>query len=165
MKLSLYNIEQEYQELSSLLVDAGGELTPELEERLQINKDNLTVKAVNYGYVIKDLEAEVEAIDVEIKRLTALKKSRESAIGRLEIGIKGAMELYEIDEVKLGTIKINFRKSTAVEITDEALIPELFKEAVPATYKISKKDISDVLKAGETVPGARLVNNKNLKIS
>jgi len=54
-------------------------------------------------------------------------------------------------------------KSTSTEIYDESLIDKKFIEVV-TTEKISKEKIKAALKAGEEVQGARLVENKNLKI-
>lgn len=64
-------------------------------------------------------------------------------------------------ETPIGNIK--FTKSTAVEIYDEKLIDKKFIK-IETKEKISKTDIKNALKAGEEVQGARLVENKNLKI-
>ena len=64
-------------------------------------------------------------------------------------------------ETTLGNIK--FTKSTSTEIYDESLIDSRFIEVV-TTEKISKEKIKAALKAGEKLQGARLVENKNLKI-
>ena len=64
-------------------------------------------------------------------------------------------------DTNLGSIK--FTKSTSTEIFDESLIDKKFIETV-ITEKISKEKIKKALKAGEEVQGARLVENKNLKI-
>ena len=64
-------------------------------------------------------------------------------------------------DTPLGSIK--FTKSTTTEIYDESLIDSRFIEVV-TTEKISKEKIKTALKAGEEVQGARLVENKNLKI-
>jgi len=164
MNLSIYNIQKEYLEIAEILKDNGGEVTEELETALAINQTDLAVKAGQFAMIIKDTEHEVTALDGEIKRLTEMKKNRENSVERLKGVIKTAMVLYGIDEIKTDNIKINFRKSTSVEIEDETLIPAFLKEEVPATYKILKKDIGDVLKAGGEVAGASLSHNRNLQI-
>ena len=45
MNLTLYQISEEQQRLNAMLEESGGELTPEIEEALAINRDNLQVKA------------------------------------------------------------------------------------------------------------------------
>ena len=52
MKTTLYNIEQEYLTLISEIEALDGELTPEIEEQLTINKEQLESKSVAYLQVI-----------------------------------------------------------------------------------------------------------------
>ena len=163
MKLNIYNIQREYQELAEIIIDNGGEVTEELETALAINQEELQLKAAQFGLIIKDTDLEISAIDTEIERLTAMKKSRSNMSTRLKETIKSAMEIYGIEEIKTETLKIGFRKSTSVEIEDESLIPDFYKEQV-VTEKISKKEIGDTLKAGQAVPGAYLKQNKNIQI-
>ena len=81
---SLYEISTEvrniYEELQSGIgVDEEtGEILPEIQERLKFSKDNLTNKAVDYGYVIKSFEDEIDVYDREIKRLTERKKQMQN---------------------------------------------------------------------------------------
>ena len=59
--------------------------------------------------------------------------------------------------------KITFRKSTAVNITDESKLADGFKK-VETVVKIDKKAIGDALKFGEKVDGAELIVNQNIQI-
>jgi hypothetical protein len=56
MKTTLYNIEQEYLNLISEIESLDGELTPEIEEQLTINKEQLESKSVAYLQVIATKE-------------------------------------------------------------------------------------------------------------
>lgn len=163
MKLSLYQIEKDYIDLASQLIEAGGEATEEMEQALAINQQNLETKATNYGFVIKQLDAETEMIDAEIKRLQALKSSRNKTIDRLKDAVSKAMDLYEIEEVKTPVLKINFRKSESIEIEDESLLSTEFLET-KTTITPNKTKIKEAIKKGEFVVGAVLKSNKNLQI-
>ena len=160
---NIYQITGEYQNLVRILTENEGELTSELETALAINKDELQAKGINYAFVIKTIESEIDIIDAEIKRLQGLKKVRVNATDRLKDTLTKAMELYEIDELKTPIIKINFRKSESVEITDQTqLPPEYFMvkmEKVPMKIEIKK-----ALKEGVEVPGAYLSINQNIQI-
>ena len=79
MKLTIYQIEQSYNQLAEELIDNGGEITPELSEALAITEEQLQNKSVAYSFVIKQMDADVEIIDAEIKRLQNLKMQREKA--------------------------------------------------------------------------------------
>lgn len=166
MKLSLYTIEKEYLQIADALIENGGELTEELELALLINKEQLQVKSAGYAFVIKDKQAEIEAIDKEIERLTNLKKVRDNAIERLKTSIKQAMEMYGVEKIESNTITITLAKSPAsVLIEDESLIPEFYIKS-EVKKSILKKEIANDLKAGLEVKGASLITDKkNLRIS
>lgn len=160
--LKLYHIEQDYIALAEQIIDNGGEVSDELNEALQINKEQLEHKGRGYGFIVKTLESEIDIIDSEIKRLSALKSSRNRTIDRLKESITNAMNLYEITEIKTPTLKINFRKSESVEV-EELVIDEKWCKA-KTTITPDKVLIKDALKKGETIVGAVLKNNLNLQI-
>jgi hypothetical protein len=157
--MNLYNIKSEYLNIAAQLTE--GELTPELEQALMITESNLQEKAINYGYVIKSFESEVDIIETEIKRLNELKKARINAVEKLKNNISDAMQLFGILEIKAPTFKMNFRKSEAVEIY-EGLDKEFIVEKV--SYQPDKIAIKNAIKEGRTVNGASIVTNFNLQI-
>lgn len=157
--MNLYNIKSEYLNIAAQLTE--GELTPELEQALIITESNLQEKAINYGYVIKNFESEVDIIETEIKRLNALKKTRINAVDKLKNNISDAMQLFGIIEVKAPTFKMNFRKSESVEIYD-GLSQEYITEKI--SYQPDKIAIKNAIKEGKTVNGAGIIINYNLQI-
>jgi hypothetical protein len=157
--MNLYNIKSQYLQIAQELTD--GECTPELEQALIITQENLQEKAINYGYVIKNFESEVDIIEEEIKRLNALKKARINAVDKLKNNISDAMKLFQILEVKAPTFKMNFRTSESVEIF-EGLDNEFITEKV--SYQPDKIAIKNAIKEGREVNGAALVTNFNLQI-
>lgn len=163
MKLSLYKIEESYLQLVEELIDNGGELTPELEEALKINKDDLTTKATNYGFVIKQLISESEIIDAEIDRLTQLKKSRTKSIERLKGNMTMAMQLFGVDKIESPVLKISFRASESVEIDDVDSIPAEYM-VTKITTQPDKVKLKSAIKAGELTIGAHIQVNHNIQI-
>jgi hypothetical protein len=161
--MNLFEIQQGYRQLAETLIENGGELTPELEEQLVISQEQLQDKAIGYGFVIIEKDSEIEAIDAQIKRLQAMKKSRQSAIDRLKETLKGAMEFFGVTEIKAATLKINFRASESTEISNEALIPERFI-TVKEVRTIDRAAIKKAIKDGEDVQGAHISYNNNLQI-
>lgn len=161
--ISLYQIEKEYLQIVDTLIQSEGELSPELEEALQINKEQLQQKGIGYGYIIKQLEYDVDMVDAELKRLQAIKKSRTNAMDRLKASLSGAMQLHEVTELKTPTLKINFRKSESVEVLDVALLDVKFVKEV-TTKSADKTAIKEAIKSGESVTGAILQSNLNLQV-
>ena len=162
MASNIYQIQQDYLSITNELIEAGGEITPELETALVINKSELQQKAVAYVYVTKSLETDVDAIDTEIERLRALKASRVKTIDKLKDTVKSAMELYEIEEIKTATLKINFRKSESIECEPEQLLD--YYCTFKTTRTPDKAKIKEAIKNGEDVIGAVLNVNYNLQI-
>jgi hypothetical protein len=163
MKLTIFNIEQNYNQLAEQLIDNDGELTSELSEQLAITEEQLQNKSVAYSFVIKQMDADVEIIDAEIKRLQAAKKQREKASEYLKERIKHAMDLFSIEEIKTPLVKINFRKSETVEVQDVNALPSLYK-VVKVTEQADKAAIKAALKDGFEVAGCTIATHRNLQI-
>lgn len=161
--MNLYSIDQEFIHLQALLESSDGELTEELELTLKYNEANIDKKYKNYVHMILNLESDIDSLDKEIARLTALKKPKSSAIDRLKDNLKESMQLREIDKFDGGTFKLSFRKSSGVKILDESLIPNKYLVKV-TTISPDKKLIGDTIKAGKIVPGATIYENKNLQL-
>jgi len=160
--MNLFQIESQYINLANEIIDAEGVITPEQETALELTKEALQVKGVAYGYLVKTLESESEQIDVEIKRLQAMKKSRTNLADRLKNTLKDAMLLFEIAELKTPTLKINFRNSEST-IVDESIIDKKYC-VEKISYQPDKKLIMQALKDGVEVVGASISYNKNIQI-
>jgi hypothetical protein len=163
MKTSLYQIEQTYLNLVESLIENGGELTPELETELSINKEQLQNKGVCYGFICKELEGNIDLIDLEIKRLQALKKPLLNSIDRLKNNLSQAMQMFDVTELKTPLLKINFRKSESIEVTDIDLLDADFVKTT-ITKAADKIAIKEAIKAEIPVRGAVLITNYNLQI-
>ena len=163
MKVTIYQIEQSYNQLAEELLDNGGELTPELSEKLAITEEQLQNKSVAYSFVIKQMDADIDTIDAEIKRLQNAKKQREKASEYLKERIKHAMQLFSVNEIKTPLVKINFRKSETVEVDDVNKLPAPYK-VVKVTEQADKAAIKAALKDGVELPGCSIVEHRNLQI-
>lgn len=159
--MSIYNITDDFSQIMAEIESNGGEISPEIDEKLQINQFNLIEKTTNYVHVIKTLDSECDIIDIEIKRLQELKKKRSNFTQSLKDRLKNAMQAMELTEIKTALNKINFRKSESVEIIDESILPNNVLIYEP---KIDKKKIKEIIKNGGQVFGAKIVENQNLQI-
>ena len=122
---SLYNIEQELLDVIATLEDNGGELTPELEERLIIGQDNLREKLTSYVAVINEMTAKIDACKCEEKRISSLRKSRENTLDRVKESVLNAVRLFG-DATKNGnyvidldTCRLSTRASSSVNIDED----------------------------------------------
>lgn len=159
--MNLYQITQEAQYLAALLETE--ELTPELEQELIINQEQLQSKGLNYAKVIANYQSESDAIDAEIKRLKGMKESRDKRITWLTESLKKAMLVSGIEKIESPLFKISLRRSEAVEVE----VPE----ALPVDWQVKKVSITadkvgikKAIKEGISIIGARLVETFSLQI-
>lgn len=161
MKQTLYNITEDQRLINAMLEETGGELTPEIEEAMLITEENFISKAEAYGATISEYDAQAEACAQEIKRLQAFKKTCENVSKRMKERISDAMMTFDKDKVTAGTFRFSFRKSTAVVVENEELIPE---EYFRTERTICRKELMDALKAGEVIAGAMIETRQTLQM-
>jgi hypothetical protein len=160
--LSLYAIMQEHVTLLQQIMEAEGEVSPEMEEALQLNGQEMQRKSMSVAYMIKTLEYNADVLEKEIDRLRSLKQKADNAKEFLKQRLSEAMILYGIERLDGGNIKLFFRKSESVDIFEPAFLPDKF--LIPKPPEPSKQQIKAAIKAGEEVPGARLIEKQNLQI-
>ena len=159
--MNLYEITREAQELAFLL--ETDELTPELEAALIINQDQLQVKAGNYAKVIANIQSDSDSIEAEIKRLKAMKDTKDRSISRLKEALRDAMLVSGIDKIESSLFKLSLRRSEAVEVDVVEALPNAFQN-VKNVVTADKVAIKEAIKRGENVTGARLIENFNIQI-
>jgi esterase/lipase len=159
--MNLYEITREALELASLLETE--ELTPELEAMLVINQEKMEVKVNNYAKLIANIQSDSDAIDQEIKRLKAMKDSKDRAITRLKDAVREAMLVSAIDKIESPLFKLSLRRSEAVEVDIVEALPSQFIN-VKNVVTADKVAIKEAIKRGENITGARIIENFNLQI-
>ncbi len=165
---SLWQLTQEEMAFISLMEENGGEVNDELLEDLAIRRDNFQYKAESYSKFILKLDSDTDAIDAEIKRLQSLKKSKTNTRDRLKETLLAALQVFGMEDAKTGVrryetalAKLSTRRSTSVEITDEASLPE---SCFVIKREVSKTAIKNLLDQGEELEGASMKENLSLQI-
>lgn len=165
--MTLYEINSQINNLMDIIFDSVDEETGEVDPDLMAQLSTLNLerdqKLDNIGAYIKNLDAEAKAIKDE---MDALKKRLDQKKKRIE-SLKEyvAQDLLAHGETKKESPRVvfSFRKSVAVEITDETLLP---KDLIVTTVetKPDKTKIKECLKEEQEVPGAVLVERMNIQI-
>jgi len=164
---SLWQLTQDELSFIALMEENGGELTDEIAEELAIRRDNFSHKAEAYAKFILKLESEADQAAAEIKRIQALKKAKENTVARLRESLLAALMVFTEEDAKgirryeTPLAKLSTRKSQAVEVLDEQLIPADFWVI---KKEVSKSTISQAIKDGSEVPGAQMKDNISLSI-
>lgn len=122
---NIYQIKQELLAIFDEIEENGGELTPELEEQLNITQEEFRDKIKSYSNVVKMLENDIVDIKAEKARLNDLQKSKEKTIERLKKIMIDAVELFG-DTTKsgskyldYGTGKVSIRNTQVVEVEED----------------------------------------------
>lgn len=160
---SLYELAEEYQFLTHELVDEEtGEVNETSLARINEIKDSAENKCINVVRVLKDLEAQQEAVEKERKRLQNRERVVNNQIKRLKEYLMYNMQACEISKVSCSQFVISVRQNPeSVDIFDESQIfPKYHRIAV----EYDKTKIKDDLRKGVDVPGARLIRSQSLMI-
>jgi hypothetical protein len=131
---------------------------------LIINQTELQTKAINYGYVIKSFESDIDTIDSEIKRLQGLKKVRDNAITRMKSALLEAMQVYGIEKVASPTLTLSIRNNPeSVEVLNEIQVDRRYwNEKV--IWSLDKVAVKKAIQSGEAVEGCVLMRTQSIQI-
>lgn len=150
--------------IAQKLMESGGELTPELESALDVNKE-LLMKKVD-GYVAIEDQFEAQAAYWKRKRdaCDAIYKSFSGQIDRLRDRVKFVMNEMGVTEIAGVEHRYKLGKSAGkLIIEDESKIPNEFKMIVQTTV-VDKEKVKAMMKDGFEVPGAKLEEMGSLRV-
>jgi hypothetical protein len=160
---SLLALVQESNDLEKKLIEAGGELTPELEAALEVKEIQLPEKVDGYNAIIDRFEWIKKSYKERADFFLGLAKSSQSLIDRLESNLKIAMQAAGVDEIEGVDYRFKLQKSPpSVVIEDEAKVDGAYKVTETIT-KIDKKRMAEDLKLGIPVEGAKLNQGSYVK--
>lgn len=118
-------------------------------------------KIANCGRVLREWEAEVDAMKAAEKAIAERRKQAEKKITWLEGLTVAALEALG-DKVECPDIRVSTRKSTKVIVDEERLHLDWYKQVI--SRKPNTEAIKKALKSGVAVEGAELVTCQNLAI-
>jgi hypothetical protein len=101
--------------------------------------EEINSKIENYGFVIRNLESDSEALDAEIKRLMDRKKTTDKAIDRMKEMVMNAMK--STDKTKLTTPHFKFTVARAGGKTPVKIIGDVPHEWCKVKYEPDKDKI------------------------
>lgn len=162
---SLYDIAAEYRQTADKLADLDlDEQT--ISDTLEGMSGALEVKAQNVVMFARNLEATAAAIKEAETAMAARRKAIEHRAAGLRRYALSAMQVAGVQSIECPYFKLTVRKNPpAVEVFDAAQIPAQFmRTPEPPPPAPDKKAITEAIKAGQDVPGARLVSGERLEV-
>lgn len=150
---SIFNIEADLEAIFMELEDNGGELTPEIEEKLKITQENFENKVSKYVKAIRYYEDNVSILKGRKKGIDDLLKVRENRAKRLRAVITDAVSRYGIKGksgnrvFELWDAKLFTRNTEAVELKEDriAILTEEFFDYARELYR------QGILETGEDI--------------
>jgi hypothetical protein len=156
----LYELSNELAVINDEIISADGELTPDLEARLDSVALDFRAKSQNIAKWTLDIAGVESMIETEIARLQRKKRVAENLRARLLAYVKGCMEQADVQKIESPTITLRIQKNPAsVEILAEDKLPAKFIR-IKQIAELDKTGMLAALKNGEDVPGARLVTER-----
>lgn len=157
---SLYDITEELRQMEEALIENGGVIDEEMEERFDHLLDAEEEKTEGYIKIIRDLKATAEAVKEEEDRLKKRRRALENSVDELKDRLCHAMEVrgQEVRETDLGKVRVQeaSRRSLSVDVDPEDLPDDLQRVSVqPEKGKIrdylDARDIEEVRDNGQTI--------------
>lgn len=165
--MKLYEITTQYQNIYALLQNPEFAENEDILTALDQIEDAFENKAQQTIFMMKNIEAEIDPIDTEIKRLQAMKKARQNNIDRIKNRLRENMKAVGMSKLNCGLFSLSYRlqEANAVELDEtEFLANNLDEDLVTVKVMPNKTEIKRRLKNGEEIIGARLVDSEVLTI-
>lgn len=165
MAITLYELTEDMIELETLIEeDLDNEQKEHFEEILQIIKNEVEHKSGNIIKLLLSIEADVKTIDMEIKRLQALKKKNQNKTESIKEMVKECMSKAEIKSIKTTYGNITLVKpQPSVAYADVDLLEDTYKN-IKTEIKPNKKAIlAHFNETGEILPGVEIVHKHSLR--
>lgn len=176
---NLFEIDEQLRMLEEYMVDIEtGEILSEEEFYKKLDEVQMALydKIENTMCFYKNLMSDVESFKAEEKRISERRKIKENLAERLKKRIdsyivhqftddEGNIDTASLNKWKMETpkVKLSYRKSDAVEITDINKLPkEFIKEKIE--YSADKISLKKALVNGDKIDGATIVTNYNMQI-
>jgi hypothetical protein len=153
---NLVSLASEAHEISKLVLESDGELTPELEHRLDFNSTSLMAKVDSYVFIERHLEANAAIWKRKAEACKAIESRFVKSQEKLRNRVKVCMQALGEKELKGRNYRYSLSTSKdKLVIVDPKIIPNECKMVVSETVN-DKEKIRSLLDAGIQVPGVVL---------
>lgn len=163
--LTLYELAAEYRDAASRLADLDmpAEVVADTLESLG---GELTAKATNIGFVIRNLETLAAQIKDAEQKMELRRKAIEARVEHVRAYLRINMQACGISKIEAPQFSITLRKTPPKVVIDdpEAIPQEFWRQPPIPSPEIDKKLLAEELKAGVIVEGAHLETGVSVSI-
>ena len=125
MSLRLFELPAAFRAIADELDEAGGEASPDLLARLEALEGTLEEKARWRVGIIREREAEADAIKQEVARLKARADAKENAAKRHKADLLAVLQAADIKKLDVGIASINVQRASRPQISWMGAMDEL----------------------------------------
>ena len=148
----LWQIADELDEIAEQIAEAGGELTPELEARLDALDGAFEEKVERVALVVRERIAWAEGAKLEEERLGAIRRCHERAADGLKRYLLQQMQRTDHPKVETPRARVRVQKNSQPSIAWTRPVEELPDVYRRVTVAPDLARVREDLKAGAGVP-------------
>lgn len=160
-RTTLWAITDELAEVGALIADGDGELTPELEARLDSLEGALEGKVERIALFIRESETLADGAKAEKDRLAAIEKAHRRKVDGLKEYLLRCLPAAGRERVETAKVRVRLQKSGTPSIDyrgDLDALPPSFVRVVPESRAVDKKAITQAIRDGEPMPEGVVVS-------
>jgi hypothetical protein len=132
--LSLYELPEAYEAIFQALAETEGEITPEIQERLDLIQDSLETKAERIGTMVQRLTRQGEAAKAEADRLLRLSCQRKDTVDSLKGYLLRTFRALGVNKLDTNLFRFRVQANSQPAVSwrlDPEAIPAEFRKEVP----------------------------------
>lgn len=159
---NLYELTGQVLELQNMLLD--GEYEEQIiNDTIESLAFEIEEKAENYAKVIKNIEADVEGLKSEEKRISEKRRVLENRVKYLKTNLEQSMIALDKKKFKTQLFSFNIQKNApSLKIENADIIPK--KYYIPQDPIVDNAKLKEDLKNGLAINGAYLMQTESLRI-
>jgi hypothetical protein len=164
--MNLNKIIEEFHELEDQIIEAGGEITPEVEAAMSWNTDKLNDKLDGYAGFISYLKGQADYLKSEQAKYRDRQRATENMITHMRESVLYAMRI--VGEIKIKTLAHSYsvRQTESWKLRD--ITPEIESELIAdgLAEKTFKASLSEIKKKYADNPPEyiEIINNESVTI-
>lgn len=162
--MKLYEVAEAFAQIQDFLNNAEtDEEIVAIKEVLIDYECQFEEKVENIVYLLKNMEADIDVLKSEEKRLNEKRKSLERKTESLKDYLFSAFMQTGTERIKYPQFTVSIRNNPeSVNVTDITKIPQDY--FVPQPPKLNKDGLKKAIKDGMEIDGVELVRNKSIQI-
>jgi len=162
-KLTLFDLGQDFLDITAKIEAAGGEVTTELEKIYDLVIDKIFQKKDGYIQVASTIDAKINEAKEWKYRMDSFVKTMETHKEKLQERLKDFMLVTGMDKMEsvLGTVSL--QTSLRADVYDMGKLPKKYRDT-NIVISPKKREILNDLKEGKIIPGAQLQEKQYVKI-